>query len=100
MAPCPAAAAASDERLSRMAGFRITARCVALDAVQQHEPEKCFLGEPALRTLRAKATHQQPHLAARIGARERNEQIGSAEIAVEFRDLVFENPVITERVPG
>ena len=31
---------------------------------------------------------------------ERDEAVGRAEIAVEFRDLVFENPVIPKRVPG
>src|SRR5690625_4469654 len=75
-------------------------RCVTLHAAKAHEPTKGVVVVPGLVELRGRVPTQHPKLVLHLRLRERYEHIGATQVAIPLRDLVLQDEVVTERVPG
>ena len=69
------------------------------NAAQPQQRQERFFREPKPPRLAGKMPEDGRHLAARNVVVERDEVVRLAQIAVIFRNLVFENGVMPERVP-
>src|SRR4051812_1959111 len=87
-------------RLARVEGLGITAGRAALHTPKPHQTRERFIGEPVFIPLAAERAKQVFYLALAGVVIHGHEAIRRAQIAVEFRDFIFENPVITESVRG
>jgi hypothetical protein len=85
---------ATVERLGKSGGRS------GLDAPNPHQPLEKVLGKPRLSPLRRKVAQQQLTLSPANRGGERKEYIGRPQVGVKFRDLVFQDEVMTERIPG
>lgn len=72
----------------------------ALDTAQTHQASKQIFAEPVQRALTGEVPDQVIALLRYISFAEGHEEIGMAEIAVVLGDLIFENEMIAEGVPG
>src|SRR6266850_7473592 len=84
----------SVERLREAGG------CGRLHAAQPHQREEGVFAEPVLVALRGEALHDGARLLLRGRRVERDEKVRRAEVGVVLRDLVFEDQVVAEGVPG
>src|SRR5262245_35456801 len=71
-----------------------------LDPAQPHQRQEGVLAEPGLAALRRKALADGARLLVRGGGVERNEEVRRAEVRVVLRDLVLEDEMVAEGVPG
>ena len=76
------------------------ARGSSLDASKAHQTEERFLVEPESIGLRGEPIEHGPDLAPSEIVLQPNEHVGPAEISVVLGDLVLEDQVVTEGVPG
>ena len=89
----------SDHDFTCMKRFSPSVGRIALDPANAHEAVKRTRSKPASRTLRSEVMHQQFDLPVRLCARERNVHVRRPEIPFIFRNFVFEDQVITKRIP-
>src|SRR5258708_40119301 len=87
------------QNFPRVERFGVPAGRSAFDASKPHQAFESRFGEPAFAALAAKRRHQQANLLPPDGSRQLDEDAGATEITIEFRNLVLQNAVITERVP-
>jgi hypothetical protein len=73
---------------------------ICLDTAKAHQPQKKILGEPLLVTLGSEEAHEKLHFAFRNGFGKRNEKIRLPQIGVVLWNLVFENEMVAESIPG
>ena len=83
-----------------MERFRVTARGSTLHSAKPQQSEESLLGEPVLCSLRSE--HVDPRFALSVSGAlaQRHVQVRSAQISIPFRNLVFENELVPESVPG
>src|SRR5262249_10865332 len=80
--------------------LRVTTGSVAFHATEPHQAhERAFL-EPPLLALCLKRIHEETHLFLACFKRQWHEHSGLSQVAVGFRDLVSQNQMVAERVPG
>src|SRR5215831_9070807 len=82
-----------------MERFGMVALGVAFHASKTEDRPKEVLGEPTLADLAREAREKRFDFAAADRFVERHENVRGTEVPVVFRDLVFEDEVIPERVP-
>src|SRR5690348_1350185 len=86
--------------LAAIEGFSVTAGRDALHTPQPHQPQKGFLGEPRLRSLRFKSFHQTADFFVADFCIQRHEKVRLSHVAVILWNFVFENQMIPERIPS
>ena len=72
----------------------------AFHSAQAHQRHESFFGKPVLVPLRAERRLKVPDLLSARSHIEGHEAVGRAKIAIELGDLVLENQMIAEGVPG
>src|SRR5512132_589415 len=90
----------SQDRLSTVEAFGQSRRRIRLQATKtqrRHEQISC---EPALAALTPVTGKNDVDLPLADRFRQRREQPGRSEVTVVFRNLVFQDEVVAERVPG
>lgn len=87
-------------QLSAVEGFCIAARSIALHPPKPHQGTECLVLEPPLAPLRLERLHDVTDLPLANLLRQRNEDAWSSQIAVIFRNLVFQNQMIPKGIPG
>src|SRR5579883_3148468 len=90
----------SDDRLAAIERFGEAARRVAADAAQPQQGQEGVGGEPCARPLAREMLEQRRHLAPGKLRAQGGEQVGVAEIAVIFDDLVLPDEMVAEGVVG
>src|SRR3954451_3005226 len=90
----------SQDELASKERFGIALRRTAFHASQSSQSKKRFSVEPLLGALGSKMSHEQVSLPLHDISRYRHVEIGLTKISVPFRNLVFENVVVPERIPG
>src|SRR4029078_9959074 len=65
-----------------------------------HQPDEELAVEPVLSLLTVKVRRQKLQLLVNVVRRQRNVEIRAAHVSVPFRELVLEDQMIPERVPG
>ena len=75
-------------------------RVARLHPAKAHEPAKQLVVEPVLAAWLGNASASRRSLLVDELLDERDEDVRRPEVAVELRDLVFENQMVSERVPG
>src|SRR6185312_5570712 len=80
--------------------FREPVGSIAPDPAQTRQRHEGFPVEPGADRLAAIVGDQGFDLASRAGSRHRREYVRAAQIAVVFRNLVFEDPVLPEQLAG
>ena len=90
----------SDGELAPVEALGQAARRSRLHPAQPQQREEEVFREPLLRPLRAEALEQCLDLAPRDRLLEVDEDVGRAEVAVVLGDLVLEDQVVAEGVPG
>src|SRR5689334_5264687 len=93
-------AAPSEHRLIAIEAFRVSVFGIALHAAKPHQSQESFLLEPVFALLGAEGLEQKPQLFPVNSVFERNEEVGRSHIAVVLRDLILQNHVVPEGVPG
>src|SRR6185436_3706552 len=89
-----------ENELPTVEGLRVVVGCVRFHAAQpQHGSEEVF-GEPALSALALELVEKVAYLPPADLVVQVDEQVRRAEVSVELRDLVLQNHVVPERVPG
>lgn len=83
-----------------MERFRVTARGSTLHSAKPQQSEESLLGEPVLCSLRSEHVDQRFALSVSGALAQRHVQVRSAQISIPFRNLVFENELVPESVPG
>ena len=73
---------------------------MALQAAHTHEAEERLVGEPVLVALGGEVLVEQGDLALGLRIAQRHIQVGCAQVAVVFWNLVFQDQVIAKGVPG
>src|SRR5262249_29712164 len=89
-----------DYELAAVEGLGVAARRTAFHAAQAGEPAECSLVEPIPRALAAEMSHQQLDLAFHDSLVQRHVDVRPAQVAIPFRDLVFQDGVVAESIPG
>src|SRR5262252_6183591 len=90
---------APKNQLPAMERFGMVALGVAFHASKTEDRPEEVLGEPTLADLAREAPQKRFDFAAADRFVERHENVRGTEVPVVFRDLVFEDEVIPERVP-
>src|ERR1700738_2946350 len=90
----------SQHRFAAVESFGITAWSIALHSSQPHKRKKCFLLKPAFAMLRLKCIHNAMNFLLAGLYLKRNEHAGLSQGSVIFRNLVFQNQMISERMPS
>jgi len=80
--------------------FRISIDCSTLCSTKPQQSEESLFTEPILPTLCSENIDQRFDLAAGHTPAQRHVQVRLAEVSVPFRNLVFENELLAEGVPG
>ena len=83
-----------------MERFRVPARCSTLHSAKPQQSEESLLGEPVLCSLRSEHIDQRFALSVSSALGQGNVQVRAAQVSVPLRNLVFENELVAERVPG
>src|SRR5258708_33465171 len=86
--------------LSSVERLRYPLGRVTADAGQPGHREECLIGKPASSALAGKVSADRFDLPSKLYLGQWYEESGIAEIAVVFRNFVFEDKVITEGVVG
>jgi hypothetical protein len=76
-----------------------TAGRIAFHSAHAHQPKKSLRIEPALASLRLKGFHKETDFVFVDVFFEGHEEIWLAQIAIVFRDFIFQDQVVAERVP-
>src|SRR6266545_156742 len=92
--------ATRQHHLPHIEAFRIPGRRVRLQPTQPHHRPKCVCAEPRAVELAREVREQQLDLPRGGGLVQGDEQHGSAEVALVLGDLVLEDQVVAEGVPG
>src|SRR5262249_1752128 len=87
------------EKLPSEECLRVPLRSAAFDAPQTRQTAKGLFIEPLLGALAAEMRDQQTDLALDRGCRNRHVDIGLSDVSNPFRNFIFENLMISERVP-
>src|SRR5215510_12805025 len=96
----PCGSSRSEGEFAAIERFGVAAVSIAFHAPQSHESEKRRLVEPSPGMLRRKRLHDATHfLRARLGV-EWHEHRWLTHITVVLGNLVFEDQMVPERVPG
>ena len=83
-----------------MERFRVPARCSTLHSAKPQQSEESLLGEPVLCSLCSEHIDQRFALSVSAALAQRYVQVRAAQISIPFRNLVFENELVPEGVPG
>src|SRR5215467_5757917 len=86
--------------LAAVEALGVAARRVGLHPAQTHHGHERLPPEPVLVVLAGEALEDVGHLRLVMGRLERDEQIRRAEVAVVLRDLLFQDEMTAEGVPG
>src|ERR1700748_148438 len=86
--------------LASVEGFRESVRRAAFRAPQTRQTHEGLRVEPVLRALRAEMVVEELGLALHQRPAGRDEDVRLTQIAVPFRNLVFEDRMIAKSVPG
>src|SRR5262249_20334699 len=90
----------SQDQLAAVEGLGVTAGSVALHPSQSHQREECALAKPRFGVLGREGIHDITDLLVVHVRLEWHEQARPAHVAVVFRNLVFEDEMISKCVPG
>src|SRR5215472_6764151 len=96
----PATSRGSNHQLAHVKPLGETLGGIAFNAAKPHQGLESFCPKPSPGRLRPEVAHEQLDFPLRNAARERDEQIGAAEVPLVLGDLVLCNQVIPKRVPG
>ena len=88
----------SENYLTSVEGFGITFWCVAADASQPRQGKKGVVAEPGARVLASEVLANEFDFAAYLSAGHGYEKAGIGEVAVIFRNLVFEDEMVSKCV--
>src|SRR6185295_4126165 len=88
----------SQQKFACEEGFGVT--LPAFHAAKARQAAEGFFVEPGFRTLRAEMAMQEFDLAAQDFLAEFDIEVRLAQIAIPFRNFVFEDELIAEGVPG
>lgn len=89
-----------ERQFTAIESFGILFRNVRFDSAQaQQRAEGLFL-KPVLAFLRLEAAQDEVNLLTAERFREANKEIGRTQVAIVFRNLVFQNQMVPETVPG
>jgi hypothetical protein len=83
-----------------MEGLCISIDSSTLHSTKSHESEKGLFTEPVFRALSSEDVNQRLALPPSRACAQGHVQIRLAEVTVPFRNLVFENELLAEGVPG
>src|SRR5256885_6827992 len=89
-----------EEGLVGIKRLSITLARPRLDTAQSEQPVEGIRRKPALGPLGGEHREEVADLGAARGPRQRDVQVGAAEVAVVFRHFVLQHQVVAERVPG
>src|ERR1700722_6606055 len=91
---------ASKYQLATVKSLGVSAGRIALHSTQTHQRLKCGIVEPVLALLRRERIHQMTNFHLCDFFSERHEYGGLPHVAVVFWNLVFQDEVIAEGIPG
>ena len=83
-----------------MKGFRVLQRGCRFQAADAHQGQKSFPVEPVFVLLTFKTLQENVDFFSGLFLRQVAEAVWNAQVAVVFRDLVLQDQVIAERIPG
>src|SRR5262249_51142906 len=92
--------ASAETELSCEERLRIAFGSSALHAPESRQTEKGLPVEPLLGPLRREVRHEQFDLALQNTGRNRHVKVGLAKVSIPLGDLVLEDAMIAERIPG
>src|SRR5439155_14763684 len=87
-------------QLTAMKALGKTSWRICLDTAKAHQPQKKVLGKPLFVALSPEEAHQKLHFALRNDFGKRHEKIRLPQIGVVLWNLVFENEMVAESIPG
>src|SRR5438067_1622191 len=70
-----------------------------LYSAQPHQTLEQIFRKPLLASLTPKIPHQPPYFLAAYGLRKRNKNVRRSKVRIVFRNLIFQNEMITESIP-
>src|SRR5271154_4587086 len=80
--------------------FGISAGSVAFHPAQPHEREKSFLVKPTLGPLGLERIHNDLYLPLILLRLKWNKHVRPSHVAVVLRNFIFQNHMISKRIPG
>src|SRR6266496_1028551 len=83
-----------------METFGPTSGRIGFDAAQAKQAEKQVLGKPLFVALSAEVFHEPLDFFAANGVGERGKKIGRTEVRIVLGNFVFEDKMVSERIPG
>src|SRR4051812_32384566 len=92
--------ASLENGLAAVEGLRVARGRIGLQAPEPEDGHERLFVEPMLLSLRSEAIDNMTDLCRADRLCQRNKEIRSAHIAVVFRDLIFQDQVVSKRIPG
>ena len=90
----------AENNLARNERFGESALRAAFDSPKAHRGKEGVRAEPVLRSLAAEVLHEMHDLGICRRVGDRNEHIGTTPFAFEFGHFIFQNQVLTPRLPS